>query len=72
MRYIILRKPSDIKSPAKLREIESHMNAGIKAKDLRLHLFFVGSDEVITDIMNEFRKITNRIAFNKDLAACKY
>lgn len=72
MRYIILRKPSDINSKQKLREIESHINAGCKTSDLQLELFFVSTDEVIINIMDEFRKIKNRIAFNKDLVSGKY
>jgi hypothetical protein len=64
---ITINSPKQINSKKILKQTKALMNDGIKAKDIQLVFSFVCSQETANDIMNNFRRITNRIAFNKDL-----
>lgn len=61
-RYIFLRKPTDLNTPLKLKEIKSHLNNGVKTNELLLKMNFVATDEVVNNLCNDFRIMKNQIA----------
>lgn len=61
-RYIFLRKPTDLKTPQKVKEITSHLQNGIKTNEILLQMNFVSTDEIIYNLMNDFRILKNQIA----------
>ena len=63
MVYVTLKNPKSIDSKSIETEIRKYVEAGFKTSEIQCILEFIGSDESIQLILNEFRKKVNRIAF---------
>ena len=66
MVYIHLKNPKSIESKSVEKQIKWYIESGLKTKEILCVLEFIGTDELIKSISNEFRKKVNRIAFELD------
>lgn len=63
-KYIILRSPSDLQRKDKKKEITQYLRNGMKTYEILLMIEFVSTDEVIHNLLNQFRIMKNQIQFN--------
>jgi hypothetical protein len=63
MKTIEINKPNDVFESKVCKQINELANKGVKSKDIILILHFCCSDSLATNLLNEFRKIKNKVYF---------
>ena len=63
MEYIKLTEPKQLKSKAVFEQVEKLIYSGTKTNEILLKVNFICDEAKLND---EFRKLKNRIAFNRD------
>lgn len=66
MKLIKLTKPSEVNSKRVSSEVRGLIYEGTKCADITLILEFCCTDDVIDWVLNEFRKLKNKHAFDFD------
>jgi len=67
MQIIEINSPAQISSKRVLRQVNELVLSGVKTNDIVLQMNYVTSEQCMNGTMNDFRKIKNRCAFEKDL-----
>lgn len=66
MNYVTIHTPKQLSCKRVQKEVEALMQSGVKSFDIRLKLEFFTTDELINELINDFRIVKNKIAFKLD------
>lgn len=66
MNHVTIYTPKQLSCKRVQKEVETLMQSGVKSFDIRLKLEFFTTDELINELLNDFRIVKNKIAFKLD------
>ena len=63
MTKVLIHTPRDINSSRVKEEVREAISSGVKTNEIKLVMSFIAPDAVLSTVLDDFRKMKNRMSF---------